>query len=281
MKQSMMFIFSLLMCAVVFTTTACSPAEEENSKQETEKSQVDIDEMMDEFLEANGWEGGFNNLGKKNEFFISLSAQPISLPPSHPYYEGARFLAYKEAVAAVRSELAETICATIPHDSEERTAKESKEVTVDSRFGEMEMFFNILEDDNTRFESVAKSETPRMVAEPYMTYLFETEKEVGVIAIWSQKAADQIESGRPVTITFKNVRTEDDRAVVESVVDMINNWEGREGFALPSNAKLVDENKIKCTLRGMNKNFLVVLRGKIPDFPLAITVGENNILATF
>jgi hypothetical protein len=145
----------------------------------------------------------------------------------------------------------------------------------------MEMLFDFLEDDNERFESVIKRETPRMVAEPYVTYLFETEEEVGVIAIWSQEAADQIESGRPVTITFKNVRTEDDRAVVESVVDMINYWGERKGFALPSDAELVGENKIKCTLRGTNKWFLDVLRGKIPNFPLAITVGENNILATF
>lgn len=277
MKQSMMFIFSLLMCAVVFTTTACSPAEEENSKQETEKSQVGIDEMMDEFLEAKGWEGEFNNLGKKNEFFVSMGATDIPLPPGHPHYEGARFLAYKEVLAEVRSDLAKVMCYSL----EERTAKESKEVTVDSRFGEMEMSFNILEDDNTRFESVAKSETPRMVAEPYMTYLFETEKEVGVIAIWSQKAADQIESGRPVTITFNNVRTKENRAVVKSVVAKINSSLQDKGLVIASNAELVGENKIKCTLRGMNKWFLGTLRDEIPNFPLAITVGENNILATF
>ena len=267
MKQSMMFIFSLLMCAVVFTITACSPAEEENSKQETEKSQVGIDEMMDEFLEARGWERGFNNLGKKNEFFVFMGATDIPLPPGHPHYEGARFLAYKEVLAEVRSELAYLL---MTMEGEET----SEEVTVDSRFAEMKM----LPLDG----EMLVSKTPRMVAEPYVTYLFETEEEVGVIAIWSQEAADQIVSGRPVTITFKNVRAEEDRAVVESVVAKINDWEVRIGCSvLPSNAELVDENEIKCTLRGANKRFLDTLRGKIPDFPLAITVGENNILATF
>lgn len=248
---------------------------------EEDMESISLRDKMEEFLDGKGWNVGDNVGGNRNEFFISLSAQPISLPSSHPYYEGARFLAYKEAVAEVRSDLAKTICTMMPHDSEESTAKESKEVTVDSHFGEMKMLFQISEDDNTQFESVIKIETPRMVAEPYMTYLFETEEEVGVIAIWSQKAADRVESGRPVTITFKNVRTEDDRAVVESVVDMINNWEGREGYALPSDAELVGENKIKCTLRGTNKYFLDVLRDEIPNFPLAITVGENNILVAF
>lgn len=247
---------------------------------EEEMERISLDEMMDEFLAERGWNVGDN----RDEFFIFLSTVPISLPPSHPYYEGARFLAYKEAVVAVRSELAEWF-AQFAHSLEkkklEETVEEPREVTVDSRFGEMEMSFNILEDDNTRFDSVIKFETPRMVAEPYMTYLFETEKEVGVIAVWSQEAADQVESGRPVTITFKNIRTKEDRAVVESVVAMINNWEDRSGFALPSDAEIVGENKIKCTLRGMNKYFLDILCGVIPNFPLAITVGENNILATF
>lgn len=243
---------------------------------EKDMESISLRDKMKAFLDERGWNVG----GDRDEFFIFLSERPISLPPSHPYYESARFLAYKEAVTAVRSKLAKGFGNIIHHSEEGRVEKFGK-VTAGSRFGEMEMLFNLLEDDNKRFESVIKRETPRMVAEPYVTYLFETEEEVGVIAIWSQEAADQIESGRPVTITFKNVRTEDDRAVVESVVDMINYWRERKGFALPSDAELVDENKIKCTLRGANKWFLDTLRDKIPNFPLAITVGENNILATF
>lgn len=267
MKQSMMFIFSLLMCAVVFTTTACSPAEEENSKQETEKSQVGIDEMMDEFLEAKGWERGFNNLGKKNEFFVFMGATDIPLPPGHPHYEGAWLLAYKEVLAEVRSELAYYLLMTM--EGEET----SEEVTVDSRFAAMKM----LPLDG----EMLVSKMPRMVADPYRTHLFGTKKQVGIVAVWSKEAEKQIVSGRPVMITFNNVRTKENHAVVKSVVAKINSPLQDEGVVIASDAKLVDENTIKCTLRGENEYLLKALDGEISNFPLAITVGENNILATF
>lgn len=266
MKLSMVFICSLLMCAVVFTTTACSPAEEENSKQETEKSQVGIDEMMDEFLEARGWERGFNNLGKKNEFFVFMGATDIPLPPGHPHYEGARFLAYKEVLAEVRSELAYLLMTMEGEGT-------SEEVTVDSRFAEMKM----LPLDG----EMLVSKTLRKVAEPYRTYLFETKEQVGIVAVWSKEAEKQIVSGRPVTITFNNVRTKENHAVVKSVVAKINSPLQDEGVVIASDAKLVDENTIKCTLRGENEYLLKALDGEISNFPLAITVGENNILATF
>jgi hypothetical protein len=277
MKQKVVIGCIVLVLGVLAPLMVLSSSKAHAVEEDMER--ISLRDKMDEFLEERGWRRGYDRRGRKQHFIV-LSERSISLPPSHPYYEGARFLAYKEAVARVRSDLAKMF-GNIIHHSEEGRVEKFGEVTEGSRFGEMEMLFDLLEDDNTQLKSVTKREMPRMVAEPYMTYLFETEKEVGVIAIWSQEAADQIESGRPVTITFKNVRTEDDRAVVESVVDMINYWGERKGFALPSDAELVGENKIKCTLRGTNKWFLDILRGKIPDFPLAITVGENNILATF
>lgn len=249
-----------------------------------------VEELMDEFLENHGWEIGCNTGTKGGEWLISHGVGVITLPSSHPYYEGARFLAYKGAVAESRSGLAKFLITSIG-TSEEGGVEDSKQVAMDSRFGEMSCFIDsdegkesVLMEETPRTdeggEIVLMEETPRMVAEPYVTFLFETENEVGVIGIWSQSARDSIVSGRSVTITFKNVRTKENRAVIESVVAKINDG-SLCGGVVASDAELVDETKIKCTLRGMNRSFLAILQSEIPNFPFAITVGESNILATF
>lgn len=107
-------------------------------------------------------------------------------------------------------------------------------------------------------------------------------KQVGApLHVRLQKAiADMVNNGRSVRMVFRNVTTKDQAGFVERLVTEVNDIPGA-GSATSSLNESVAVATLRFTLKGNPKDFVDMLRSRVPSLPQALSVSTNKIVFEF